>query len=170
MAQAGSTAQAIFSLAANTLPALHTYPPQYAGNGTPIDYQTPDLAPVANGLHKPWFTEEFGWTQSVGDATRAGYYHWLYQEQDQYGSDGAMFWNLGPESSGGSHDVNPGRPRRGPRWSRGRAHAHGRQGVRGSTGSVVVQPNAGYPVRNDHSEARRETHVRCASRCRSPTS
>ena len=83
---------------ANTLPALHTYPPQYAGDGSPIDYQTPDMAPVAAANAKPWFTEEFGWTQSVGDATRADYYGWLYDEQATYGSSGALFWNLGLEA------------------------------------------------------------------------
>ena len=64
----------------NTLPAVHTYPPAYAANGIPIDYQTPIVAAVANDLDKPWFTEEFGWTQSVGDATRASYFDWLYDE------------------------------------------------------------------------------------------
>jgi len=101
---------AIFALAANTLPSVHTYPGRYASDGTPIDYQTPVLGPIATELGKPWFTEEFGWTQSVGDATRAGYYRWLFNEQVTYGSAGAVVWNLGPESAGGSHDVNPGTP------------------------------------------------------------
>src|SRR6185503_5747013 len=82
----GIDGQAIFALADNTLPALHTYPPQYATDGTPIDYQTPAMGPYATQLGKPWFTEEFGWTQSVGDATRAGYFRWLYAEQATYGS------------------------------------------------------------------------------------
>ena len=82
-------AQAIFALAANTLPALHTYPPQYAATATPIDYTTPDHGPLAAALDKPWFTEEFGWTQSVGDARGPGYFDWLYDEQTTYGSDGA---------------------------------------------------------------------------------
>ena len=41
---------------------------------------------------------------------RAGRYAWLYAEQDAYGSDGALFWNLGLEEAGGSHDVNPATP------------------------------------------------------------
>ena len=90
--------------------SLHTYPPQYDGSGTPIDYQTPVLGQLAISLGKPWFTEEFGWPQSVGDATRADYYQWAYAEQAQYGSSGALVWNLGPEIAGGSHDVNPGTP------------------------------------------------------------
>lgn len=106
----GIDGAAIFALPANTLPALHTYPPEYAGDGTPIDYQTPDMAPVAAANAKPWFTEEFGWTQSVGDATRADRYAWLYDEQATYGSSGALFWNLGLEEAGGSHDVNPATP------------------------------------------------------------
>ena len=103
----GIDGQAIFALAANTLPSLHTYPPQYEADGTPIDHTTPVYGPLADSLDKPWFTEEFGWTQSVGDAVRAERYAWLYDEQDTYGSDGALFWNLGLEEAGGSHDVNP---------------------------------------------------------------
>ncbi len=56
---------------------------------------------------KPWFTEEFGWPQAVGDDVRAGNFEWLYGEQQTYGSDGSLFWNLGAEVVGGSHDVNP---------------------------------------------------------------
>jgi endo-1,4-beta-mannosidase len=106
----GIDGQAIFALADNTLPALHTYPSQYETDGTPIDPQTPVYGPHADSLGKPWFTEEFGWKQEVGDATRAGYYEWLYDEQATYGSDGALFWNLGLEEASGSHDVNPSTP------------------------------------------------------------
>ena len=106
----GIDGQAIFALADNTLPALHTYPGQFAADGTPIDYQPPVFGPYATGLGKPWLTEEFGWTQNVGDAVRASRYAWLYDEQATYGSSGALFWNLGPELSGGSHDANPSTP------------------------------------------------------------
>ena len=106
----GIDGEAIFALADNTLPALHTYPPDYQPDGTPIDYQTPALGPYATGLGKPWFTEEFGWTQNVGDAVRASRYEWLYNEQKTFGSSGALFWNLGPEVAGGSHDANPYTP------------------------------------------------------------
>jgi probable HAF family extracellular repeat protein len=103
----GIDGQAIFALADNTLPALHTYPPAYESDGTPVDYQTPVLGPYATGLGKPWLTEEFGWKQEIGDSVRASRYRWLYDEQQPYGSDGALFWNLGPEVAGGSHDANP---------------------------------------------------------------
>ena len=56
------------------------------------------MAPVAAANAKAWFTEQFGWTQSVGDATRAGYYGWLYDEQATYGSSGALFWIFGLEA------------------------------------------------------------------------
>ena len=50
---------ALFGLADNTLPSLHTYPPQTTS--LPLaDGQTPVLAPVAQALRKSWFTEEFG--------------------------------------------------------------------------------------------------------------
>ncbi len=72
-------------LPANTLPALHTYPPQYAGDGSPIDYQTPDMAPVAAALDKPWFTEESA-GPSRSATRRADYSGWLCHEQATYGS------------------------------------------------------------------------------------
>ena len=40
----GIDGEAIYALPDNTLPAVHTYPPAYAANGFPIDYQTPILA------------------------------------------------------------------------------------------------------------------------------
>ena len=66
--------------------------------------------PLADSLGKPWFTEEFGWPQAVGDATRASHFAWLYDEGTAYGSDGELFWNLGLEVAGGSHDVSPSTP------------------------------------------------------------
>ncbi|HXX59862.1 MAG TPA: fibronectin type III domain-containing protein, partial [Candidatus Sulfotelmatobacter sp.] len=96
----------IFDLADNTLPSLHTYPPA----GTEADGQTPVLAPEAQRLGKPWFTEEFGWPQGVGDEQRAAYYAWAYGEQGQYGSAGSLFWNLGPQVSDGTYDVDPSTP------------------------------------------------------------
>ena len=106
----GIDGPAIVALAANTLPALHTYTGDYNGDGDPPDGQTPTFGPAVTALGKPWFTEEFGWKQSLGDAKRAGYYAWLYDEQTTYGSDGALFWNLGLEQGGESHDVNPSTP------------------------------------------------------------
>ena len=55
----------------------------------------------------------------MGDATRADHYAWLYDEQTTYGSDGALFWNLGFEQAGGSHDVNPSTPQT---WAEVQAH------------------------------------------------
>ena len=109
-ANSGIDGQSIFALTANTLPSLHTYPPAYASDGTPIDYQSPNLGLFAHSLNKPWFTEEFGWTQSYGDAKRASYYQWLYAEQATYGSSGALLWNLGDEIGFHTYDVNPNTP------------------------------------------------------------
>jgi len=136
----GIDGEAIFALADNTLPALHTYPPAYAGDGTPIDYQSPALGPYATGLGKPWFTEEFGWTQNVGDATRASRYGWLYEEQYTYGSSGALFWNLGPEVAGGSHDANPSTP---ITWSVIVAAAGGLDPTFGASGTGKVVTSTG---------------------------
>ena len=96
----------IFALADNTLPSLHTYPPA----GTTNDGQTPVMGAEAQRLGKPWFTEEFGWAQGVGDATRASDYQWLYDEQGTYGSAGSLFWNLGPQVDPGTFDTNASTP------------------------------------------------------------
>jgi hypothetical protein len=101
--------QAIFSLADNDLPSLHTYVGRIDA-GVPVDYQTPKVSAFVTGLGKPWFTEEFGWRQDVGDGTRAGFYQWLYDRQAMYGSSGAAFWNLGVELAGGTFDVSPSTP------------------------------------------------------------
>ena len=100
---------AIFSLADNTLPSLHTYPPRTTQ--LPLaDGQTPVLAPVAQDLGKPWFTEEFGFMQDDGDSFRASEFDFVFDEQTAYGSVGSLFWNLGPEIGVGTFDVNPSTP------------------------------------------------------------
>lgn len=100
---------ALFGLADNTLPSLHTYPPQTTQ--LPLaDGQTPVLAPVAQALGKPWFTEEFGFRQEEGDAFRASEFDFIFDEQAAYGSVGSLFWNLGPEIGVGAFDVNPSTP------------------------------------------------------------
>lgn len=101
--------EAIFALTDNDVPTLHTYPARIDG-GVPVDYQTPKVAAFLAELDKPWFTEEFGWRQEVGDTTRAGYFQWLYDRQADYGSSGAAFWNLGVELADGTFDVNPSTP------------------------------------------------------------
>ena len=45
------------------------------------DGQTPVLAPVAQALGKPWFTEEFGFMQDDTDAFRASEFDCVYDEQ-----------------------------------------------------------------------------------------
>jgi endo-1,4-beta-mannosidase len=111
--------QAIFALPTHDVPSLHTYPARI-DDGVPADYQTPKVSTFLAGIGKPWFTEEFGWRQEVGDATRAGYYEWLYQRQLDYGSSGAAFWNLGFEFAPGTFDVGPQTP---ATWAKVQQHA-----------------------------------------------
>jgi hypothetical protein len=100
---------AIFQLADNTLPSLHTYPPRT--DHLPLaDGQTPVLAPIAQDAGKPWFTEEFGFMQDDPDEYRASEFDFVYDEQVSYGSVGSLFWNLGPEVGLGTFDVNPSTP------------------------------------------------------------
>jgi hypothetical protein len=107
--QSGIDWQGIAAVVDNDIPSLHTYPAQIIA-GVPVEHQTPKFAPYVLSLGKPWFTEEFGWRQEVGDATRADYFEWLFDRQDEYGSAGAAFWNLGVELAGGTFDVSPATP------------------------------------------------------------
>ncbi len=101
--------RAIFALPENDIPSIHTYPARIDA-GIPADFQSPKIGPFVASLGKPWFTEEFGWNQGVGDATRAGWFQWLYDRQATYGSAGAAFWNLGFEFAAGTFDVGTATP------------------------------------------------------------
>jgi mannan endo-1,4-beta-mannosidase len=111
---------ALFRLADNTLPSLHTYPPPDSIELPLADGQTPVLAPIAEDENKPWFTEEFGFHQSDGDSWRATEFDFIYDEQTAYGSAGSLFWNLGPEIGSDTFDVNPSTPET---WARVLAEA-----------------------------------------------
>lgn len=102
--------QAIFALADNDVPAVHTYP----AIPTPSDdVQSPKVSQYCAAIGKPWITEEFGLPQSAGDAARAAWFRDVYGIQRRFRSSGVAFWNLGPELSppaSSSFDVNPSTP------------------------------------------------------------
>ena len=54
----------------------------------------------------PFWIEEFGRPISVGDSVRAAYFDRVYK----LAADAHLFWNLGPETNSGSHDVNQSHP------------------------------------------------------------
>ena len=55
----------------------------------------------------PMFLEEFGRPIGDGDSTRAAYYQRIYDLSRGWD---VLFWNLGPETNTGSHDVNQSHP------------------------------------------------------------
>jgi endo-1,4-beta-mannosidase len=117
--------QAIFSLAQNDVPSIHSYwhvmPPT-----ADTDYRSPKVSAYCLGIRKPWLTEEFGWLQQPVDEStsppttyteqdRADWYSLVYDiQRGAYSSiapsAGAAFWNLGAEVDPASHDVNPQTP------------------------------------------------------------
>jgi hypothetical protein len=96
--------RAIGMLPAIDLLAIHVY------SDNDRNITEPAVAAWALENGKAWFVEEFGETQSVGDAWRAGYFRSVIAQARANGSAGVAFWNLGPEVVGGSHDVNPSTP------------------------------------------------------------
>lgn len=105
--------QAIFGLADSDVCTIHNY-------SAADSVATPTVAAYCARLGKPWMTEEFGWEQSVGDATRATRFDAMFDLQRANGAAGVAFWNLGGQVGGATYDVNESTPltwdavRRGP--------------------------------------------------------
>jgi hypothetical protein len=96
--------KAIFGLSSMDICSIHNY------SSNDSTKTTPAVAAHCASIGKPWINEEFGWVQSIGDSTRAANYRAMYDRQRTYNSAGAAFWNLGPEVTGASHDVNQQTP------------------------------------------------------------
>lgn len=62
-------------------------------------------------LRKPWFNDEWGYTQSVGDRTRAADFETQFESNDANGAAGNFFWNSNYQLSSTSYDVSPLTPR-----------------------------------------------------------
>jgi hypothetical protein len=76
---------------------------------------TPSVASYCSGLGKPWLTEEFGFNQTDGDATRAAQVQSMYNLQTTNHAAGVGFWNLGLEVVGvngktSTFDINAQTP------------------------------------------------------------
>ena len=70
----------------------------------------PMVAQWAASNLKPFTIEEFGFLQGDGDSTRASEFQNMYNLGKQYGAAATIFWNLGPEQSPSSYEVNPNTP------------------------------------------------------------
>jgi endo-1,4-beta-mannosidase/plastocyanin len=116
----GIDTDAIFSLPQQDVLSIHNYFATFPATAS-TDTKTSIVAQAAQDVHKPWITEEFGFPQQPSsggtnytEADRGDWFRNVYDIQrapaQGVPSAGVAFWNLGPQVSGGSHDVNPGTP------------------------------------------------------------
>jgi hypothetical protein len=75
-------------------------------SGTDLSTGMANMASWCGG-RRPWIVEEYGAQQSVGDRARATFFTAVAARARSLGAAGIGFWNLGPEQTPGSHDVNP---------------------------------------------------------------
>jgi hypothetical protein len=97
--------KAIFALGDSDVCSIHDY------SGADQTITTPAVATYCASIGRPWITEEFGWEQSVGDATRAQRFADMYSLQRTFHAAGVSTWNLGTTLGGASDfDFNAGTP------------------------------------------------------------
>jgi hypothetical protein len=96
--------KSIFSLPHIDMAAIHVY----SDNDRYVTM--PMVARWAAGNQKPVTIEEFGFQQGDGDAARSSEFQNMYNLGKQYNVTAMIFWNLGPEISSFSYEVNPNTP------------------------------------------------------------
>ncbi len=103
-ADCGIDWKSIFALPHINMAAIHVY----SDNDRTITM--PMVASWAAQNGKPFTIEEFGFLQSEGDAQRSADFQNIYSLGKQFGVASIIFWNLGPEISPSSYEVNPSTP------------------------------------------------------------
>ncbi len=103
-ADCGIDWKSIFSLPHINMAAIHVY----SDNDRTITM--PMVAEWAASNGKPFTVEEFGFLQGKGDAQRSADFQNMYTLGRQFGVTSMIFWNLGPEVSPSSYEVNPDTP------------------------------------------------------------
>jgi len=96
--------RSIFSLPHINMATIHVY----SDNDQKITM--PMIARWAASNLKPFTVEEFGFKQGDGDTTRASEFQNIYNLGKQYNAAAMIFWNLGPEISSSSYEVNSNTP------------------------------------------------------------
>src|SRR3989344_508701 len=96
--------QAIFGLTTIDFAAIHQY-----SQGDLLE-TLPAVSQWAQSHQKPFSVEEFGYTQGLGDQTRANNFQTMHDALTNVGGNVFIFWNLGPETAAASHDVGPQTP------------------------------------------------------------
>jgi hypothetical protein len=115
---------AIFALPNQDVLSIHDYFPSFPPN-IAADAKLAKVATAAASVGKPWITEEFGFTQAPTDDSTSPATVWTEADRGRWFGEvlaaqrqpptgaaaaGVAFWNLGPEASSGSHDVNATTP------------------------------------------------------------
>lgn len=99
-ANSGIDWKSIFGNADNDVCAWKTYGGMLAWLPTGATY-------CASVLHKPWFNDEWGYTQAVGDAQRAALFTSQFQSNAANGAAGNFFWNASYLVNPATYDVSP---------------------------------------------------------------
>jgi Cellulase (glycosyl hydrolase family 5) len=103
-ADCGIDWKSIFSLPHINMAAIHVY------SDHDRDITMPMVAGWATSNKKPFTIEEFGFQQGDGDTKRSSEFQNMYNLGKQYGVTAMIFWNIGPEISSSSYEVNPNTP------------------------------------------------------------
>jgi hypothetical protein len=95
--------QQIFGSRANSVCAWKTY-------GNMMNWLPQGAKYCQNVLHKPWFNDEWGYTQSIGDSARASAFDAQFANNRSNGAAGNFYWNANDLLSPTTYDVGPGTP------------------------------------------------------------
>ena len=95
--------QSIFANPANDVCSFKTYGHMFTWLPTGADY-------CRTVLHKPWFNDEWGFTQSMGDRARAQYFAAEFANNRSHGAAGNFYWNANYLLDPTTYDVGPGTP------------------------------------------------------------
>jgi aryl-phospho-beta-D-glucosidase BglC (GH1 family) len=95
--------QSIFGNPDNDVCAFKTYGHMFTWLPTGAEY-------CLLVLHKPWFNDEWGFTQSMGDDVRALFFKAELANNLANGAAGNFYWNANDRISPTTFDVGPGTP------------------------------------------------------------
>jgi hypothetical protein len=95
--------KAIFGNRHNSVCGWKTY-------GGMINWVSTGAQYCQNVLHKPWFNDEWGYTQAMGDSSRAASFTSQFRNNQKYGAAGNFYWNANYLVTSSTYDVGPGTP------------------------------------------------------------
>ena len=95
--------QSIFGNNANSVCAWKTYGDMFNWLPTGAQY-------CQDVLHKPWFNDEWGYTQASGDSARASSFTSQFANNAANGAAGNFYWNANYLVSPTTYDVGPQTP------------------------------------------------------------